>query len=69
MENRRQVAIEKNRLEYAKKLEKTISALEFEGQALGVQIAHKRKDIGQGHYEEAKERKEEIEIRRDDIYK
>ena len=69
LEQRRSVAGENNRAEYSKKLQQTIAALEEEGQALGVQIAHKRKNIGEGDFEEAKTRKEEIERRREEIYK
>ena len=68
MEARRAIALDNNRQEYAKKLRHAISALEAEGMALGVQIAHKRKNIVAREYEEAKTRKEEIERRREEIY-
>ena len=69
LEERRSYAREKNRAEYARKLQQAITALEAEGLALGVSIAQKRKDISEGNIEEARERKEEIERRREEIHK
>ena len=69
LSSRRDEALSQNRPEYARKLAHAVAALEREGAAMGAQTALRHRDAGEGEFEDAHARKEEIETRRREIYR
>lgn len=69
LEERRAKAYDEHREEYAKKLRRAIRELEEAGQELGIEVALYRKAIDRQDYEEAKTKKEDMEQKRQEIYR
>lgn len=57
------------RTEYLSKLRHALAGLEMSGQELGAVTAAKKKDVEKGKYEEAGEKKKEVEKEREEIYR
>ncbi len=69
LECRRIAAQDAGRSEYLHKLRHALAGLEIAGKELGAAESAKKKAVEKGKYEEAGEKKKEIEKDREDIYK